>query len=43
VLAGPDVDVARVHLVARELANGIERLLRGAEGSAAHADAMQRA
>ena len=36
VLAGADVDIARVHVVARELANGIERLLRGA-------DAMQRA
>ena len=43
VLAGPAVDVARVHLVARELANGVERLLRGAEWSVAHADAMQRA
>ena len=43
VLAEPDVDVARVHLVARELANGIERLLRGAEWSASRTEAMQRA
>ena len=43
VLAGSDADIARVHLVARELANGIERLLRGTEWSTGHRDTMQRA
>ena len=43
VLAGPAVDIVRVHLVARELANGVERLLRGADWATPAAEAMQRA
>jgi predicted regulator of Ras-like GTPase activity (Roadblock/LC7/MglB family) len=42
ITADDHVDVERVHLVAREVANGVERLLRGALTSA-RAGTMQRA